>query len=175
MSGSSRRQRTVLALDPAARGFGFVVLEGHDFLVDWSLRGTRAHGSRELLAVVENLIEEYRPDVVVVEDPATSRRGKRARDFIEATHRLATKEGLTCRCLSRRATQRALALSGATTAHAVAVRLVERFPELVLVLPPRRKVYMSEDARMHIFRALALAVASEGRTLREQLGDKLEP
>ena len=51
-------------------------------------------------------------------------------------------------------------LSQTNTKHGRACILVERFPELNAFLPPFRKPWMSEDARMSIFDSLAFAVAS---------------
>ena len=46
------------------------------------------------------------------------------------------------------------------TKHALAKTIAERFPEeLGFRLPPRRRDWMSEDSRMAIFGAVALALA----------------
>ena len=45
------------------------------------------------------------------------------------------------------------------TKHQLAEMMAKRFPEqLGLQLPPRRRPWMSEDARMGIFNAVALAM-----------------
>lgn len=155
----SRSRRTILAIDPAARGFGFAVLEEPDFLVDWGLRGTRATTQRDILRAVQTLLDEYQPELLVAEDPKTSRRGVRAKKLIHAIAQLAVKSGLPCRQIPGRHTRRQIGLAGARAGHEVVLMLVKRFPELAPILPPKRRVYDSEDARMRLFRAVLLAAA----------------
>jgi hypothetical protein len=49
--------------------------------------------------------------------------------------------------------------SGASTKYEIAVAIAQRFPELAPRLPRFRKPWMSEDYRMSIFDAVALAIA----------------
>jgi len=60
---------------------------------------------------------------------------------------------------SRRRVRKAFATWNAQTKEEIALVIADRFPELALQLPPHRKCYMSEDLRMSIFDAAALAVA----------------
>jgi len=48
--------------------------------------------------------------------------------------------------------------SDATTKQEIAIAIAERFPELAPRLPRFRKPWMSEDYRMSIFDAVALAL-----------------
>ena len=48
--------------------------------------------------------------------------------------------------------------SDATTKQEIAIAIAERFPELAPRLPRSRKPWMSEDYRMSIFDAVALAL-----------------
>jgi hypothetical protein len=43
--------------------------------------------------------------------------------------------------------------------HQIASTLAARFPDLISVLPPKRKAWQSEDYRMSIFDAAALGTA----------------
>jgi Holliday junction resolvasome RuvABC endonuclease subunit len=61
-------EKRVLALDPTHPGCGFAVLEGPDRLIDWGVTGTTCRSDRVLLARIDQVIEDYSPDVVVVED-----------------------------------------------------------------------------------------------------------
>ena len=57
------------------------------------------------------------------------------------------------------------------TKHALAVLLAARFPkELQTRLPPKRRPWMSEDYRMGIFDAVALAVAFQSTRKSRRLG-----
>lgn len=67
---------------------------------------------------------------------------------------------------SRGQIRRAFAAQGATTKEQIAAALASQFPELARRLPPKRKVWMSEDHRMAIFDAVALIFTG----LHEELG-----
>lgn len=56
--------------------------------------------------------------------------------------------------------QKALASLGATNKRQAVQLFVERFPELMLKVPPGRFIWQSEDARWAIFDALALAATA---------------
>jgi hypothetical protein len=153
--------KRVLAIDPVKRGFGFAVLDGPHSLVEWGLRGTtRRHRSHEewCLEQVARLIAFYGPDRIVVEDCSDSRskRGRRSQILIERIVIRAGKDGVP----ARRISAAALGRPGATcTKYKVALAIAGRFPELSIRLPPVRKPWMSEDARMAIFDAVALALS----------------
>jgi hypothetical protein len=58
---------------------------------------------------------------------------------------------------------------GVRNKNEIARFIAARFPELARSLPPERKPWMSEDSRMAIFDAAALAFASFGLAGRELL------
>lgn len=149
----------VLAVDPVSRGFGYAILEGPRQLVDWGVRDARTTKNTGCVKRVEELIEWYEPDVLVLEDSADTRcrRRGRVRDLIERVRKLALRKHLRCRSLPWCTVRKALG-NASTTKQEIATILANRFPELALRLPPPRKSWMSEDARLGIFDALALGV-----------------
>lgn len=151
----------VLAVDPMSRAFGFVVLETPESLVDWGVRQTRTDKQQATLAKVSEIVNLYRPDVVVVEDclHESSRRRERIRILVEAIVRLGAEIAVDVRRIPRSVMVLAFADAGAPTKHGIARALAERFPEVARHLPPIRKPWMAEDDRFAIFDALALAVA----------------
>ena len=151
----------IFALDPMSKGFGYVVFELPFRLVDWG----RAHVTGEKLsgaiASFEKLLDRFRPDAVVVEDAEApgSKRHERIRSLLADLTRLARKQGIAVYAIARLAILKCFSSADAkATKYSVAERLAETFPELQDTLPPRRKSYNSEDFRMAIFEALALAV-----------------
>jgi hypothetical protein len=156
--------KRVLALDPIRKGFGFAVLEGPRDLIDWGLKGTsRWEEARErwCLRQVADLIDFYQPDRVVIEDclDSRSRRAQTSRRLIERMCVVARERDVVGRRISRAELRRAFAPEGAGTKYKMALAVAARFPELAWRVPPIRKPWMSEDARMGIFDAVALALA----------------
>jgi Predicted endonuclease involved in recombination (possible Holliday junction resolvase in Mycoplasmas and B. subtilis) len=160
MNRRANRTTRILAIDPSTRGFGFAVLEGPDRLIDWGVKDTKLDKNRRALELIANLIEQYEPGVVVLENYAGkgSRRCERVAELIEKISRLALTRETKVRRFSRAEVKRAFAASGAKTKYEIAVAIANRFPELAPRLPRFRKPWMSEDYRMSIFDAVGLAV-----------------
>jgi hypothetical protein len=150
--------KLVLAAFPSARGFGYAVFEGPSSLIDWGVKGV--HGTqknRESLQKMRELLTFYRPDVVVLEDYEGhgSRRARRIEILINLITAHAHGEGMRTVSFSR-ADMRVC--FGLTSKREIAEAIVRDFPELEPRLPPVRKIWMSEDRRMNIFDAVALAM-----------------
>ena len=158
MNRESRYIR-ILSIDPCSKGFGFTVLETHPRLVDWGVARVWGSSKMEFLVRVDGLIERYRPHAVVLEELGAVRRSPRTRERLAATEAHVRHRELAVLLVSRATAQLALVGDGSTK-RAIALRLAEMFPELRPHLPPPRKPWMTEDERMSIFDAAALAVAS---------------
>jgi Holliday junction resolvasome RuvABC endonuclease subunit len=160
MNHAYRKDICVLAIDPSTRGFGFAVLEGPNRLIDWGVKETKKNKNTRTLKLIEDLIDRYQPNVIVVEDYAGkgSRRCRRIQALINDISKLAAKRKIKVRSFSRVKVKQAFFESGAVNKYEIASAIAKRFPELAPRLPRYRKPWMSEDYRMSIFDAVALAV-----------------
>ena len=71
----------VLAIDPSHRGLGFAILEGPHRLLDWGVRqAEEGDKNAKCVAIVRELIDRYRPHVLVVENAA--RKSSRRCDWV---------------------------------------------------------------------------------------------
>jgi hypothetical protein len=157
----------ILAIDPIHKGFGYVVLESSELLVDWGVAHVRGPKHSGCLRRLGELVEHYEPDLVVIEDPEVdSRRWARVQRLLMDIRVWGEKRSVRVRMLSRRRVRKVFAEWNARTKEEIAAAITMRFPELALRLPPHRKCYMSEDARMSIFDAAALAAALLARKER---------
>lgn len=151
----------IFSLDPTTKGFGYAVFELPFRLVEWGL--TRVAGDKYAGALFrfEKLLSRFRPDAVILEDAEApgSRRQPRVRQLIDALAKLARERGIVVYTIAR---SKVLACfsspESAATKQSIARNLTERFPELAERLPRPRKPWQTEDERMSIFDALALAV-----------------
>ena len=151
----------ILAIAPSTRGFGFAVLEGLNTLVDWGVKSITGDKNSGSIAKVEAMIAHYQPDLMVVENTSMKpfRRSGRIRALTKRIIRLAESRGVTVILFSREQVRRALFVDGQGTKYALAEIIAKRFPdELGFRLPPKRRPWMSEDSRMDIFAAVALAL-----------------
>jgi len=160
MKPSHVQAKRVLAVDPTSRGFGFVILEGPEILIDWGVKQIRTRKHRRCLERIEELIERYEPDVIVLEDCAAkrSRRCQRVCTLIQGIRALAACNKVPTRCFSRLRVRQVFSEQDASTKHEIATAIARQLPELKPHLPPVRKPWMSEDERMAIFDAVALAL-----------------
>ena len=100
--------------------------------------------------------------MIVLEDYAGkgSRRCQRIQWLINDISQLAAKQKIRVRSFSRAKVKQTFGESGASNKYEIAIAIAKRFPELTTRLPRFRKPWMSEDYRISIFDAVALAVTS---------------
>jgi hypothetical protein len=150
----------ILAIYLNSRGFGFAVLEGPNRLVDWGVVYVRGGNRRRVLSKIAAIVNRYEPDRLVTEHPKKSpHRGIRVRRLLTALLDFATEKRIPGTGLSRAHVRQVFSQSNATTKQEIARAIADHFPELQHRLPPARKPWMSEDARMAIFDAVALALS----------------
>lgn len=151
----------VLAIYPITRGVAFALMKSPLVPIDWGVKGIqRQDRQASSLEKVAALIEHGRPDAVVLEDP-TAPRLDRARGIERLTHAiesLSRQKGIDVYRYPRSAVQDCFRQFGARTRYDVAAAIAARIPVFERFLPPRRKLWESEDPRMGIFRAAALAL-----------------
>ena len=150
----------ILAIYPNARGFGFAVMEGRDNLVDWGMMYVPGGNRDQAFRKVRLMLDRYRPDHLVTLHPQKSpQRGLRVRRLLAGILDLAKEQDVPRTGLSRDQVRRVFSEFDETTKQVIAQTIASRFPELQHRLPPKRKPWMSEDSRMAIFDAVALALS----------------
>jgi hypothetical protein len=169
------RPERVLAIDPVARGFGFVVLEEEPLrLLDWGVTSCRKKGTGECVGPLNRLVVRYEPTVLVLEDPQGARASREAAlvAFMATTGEVIEDGPVPVELYPRSAVRDVFIRAGARTKIQIVELLANRFPELRPRVPPRRQVWEGEDSRMSIFDALSLALAhlSVKRENRERVG-----
>ncbi len=154
----------VLAIAPSARGFGYAVMENR-VILECGVK--RAKGDKNLwsLSKIERLMKVFQPGVLVLQDMNAkgSRRAPRIKELHERIVALGGKQGRKVRLVSEKRLRMALLGDVNGTKHEMAQELARRFPtELSRKLPPKRRPWDSEDARMDMFVAAGLAVVPSG-------------
>lgn len=151
----TRRTLRLLAIDLTAKGFGFALLDRRRGLLDWGFCTVLATDDVAFAARLNAKIDRGQPSVIVLENFATIKGRENAEKRRAFVARLAGERHLGTCHVSRIVVQRIL---GLRTKEQIARALADRFPELRSRIPPARKRWTTEDERMHIFDALALAV-----------------
>jgi hypothetical protein len=59
MSSAPATEKRVLSIDPTHRGFGYVVLEGSEHLIDWGVRHVQGSKNKASIQAASDLISYY--------------------------------------------------------------------------------------------------------------------
>lgn len=157
-----RKHPLVLSVYPNSRGLAFVVFEGPFAPVDWGTAAARGKfKNRACLRRVSTLFGEYRPACVVLQNTLAggTLRARRIRELNEAIVVLAETQGIAVTAYTRAEVQQHFSYLDNPTKHQIAIAIVKHIPVFERLLPPIRKPWMSEDNRMGVFDAAALAFA----------------
>jgi hypothetical protein len=153
-------EKRILAIDLRASSFGFVAFEGPTRLLDYGVRSFRQGVNAVKVPAstkIAGLMDEYEPSVVVLKQWTEDANGKRAR-MRKAVMRQADLRRVPVRLLRRGVISNAFAGNNRNK-YTIASALAQRFPGLAEKLPPKRKIWQSEDYRMSVFDAAAVGVA----------------
>jgi Holliday junction resolvasome RuvABC endonuclease subunit len=165
-----KRTMRIVAVAPSSRGFGFAVME-ENALIDW---GTCSVGTTDKnaqsLEKVEPLLETYQPNQLVLfnTEALGSRRAQRIRLLTQEIVDLGKTRKISTKLYARGQVAKAIVGNQAARKYEIAQTLAEVFPEgLKHRLPKKRRAWESEDPRMHIFDAVALALTARIRGRRK--------
>lgn len=156
-----KRYNLVLAIYPSTRGLAFVVFEGPLSPVDWGMREVRGrHKNQRCLERVTAVLNWYQPDLLVLQNMSSTgtRRALRLMELNAGIGELAEDRGIPIVGYSRAQVKESFEPFGLTSKRFIAETIAKHIPAFDRYLPPVRKPWMSEDARMGIFDAAALAL-----------------
>ncbi len=155
------RYNLVAAIHLNSRGFGFVLFEGPLAPLDWGVAEARGKEKREtILARIDALFARYQPNVIVLQDMSErgTHRPHRIRHLNEEIVEIAERYGFPVLFFSRAEVRQCFTYMEAVTKDTIAAAIAKHIPAFERFLPPPRKLWNSEDARMGIFDAAALAL-----------------
>ena len=156
---TSRRYELVLAIYPNTGGFAFVLFEGSLSPVDWGVTAVRGLCRNDrCLQIIERMFVRHEPDALVLQDtsPTGTRRARRITKLNAAILKLAELNNIPIYTYSRASVRNAFSYLGSPSKHAIAETIAKHIPAFERYVPPRRKPWMTEDARMGLFDAAAL-------------------
>lgn len=151
----------VLAVYPTARGVAYALFSAPLTPLDWEHRRIRvADKNVRSLETVKRLCSSLQPDVLVMEDVLhpSCRRSARVRRLCALIASFAEAEGLTLVLYSRATVRSTFRAAGAITRYEIAQIIGSMIPAFSHRLPRAKKPWQSEDHRVAIFEAAALAL-----------------
>jgi hypothetical protein len=152
-------EKRVLALDVHPRTFGFVVFNGPNRILDLGIKSFRPGINAVKIPATKkfsSLLDEFTPSAIVIR--AREGRTTKKTKMLATIERLALNRKIPVGFIPRGEVDRAF-VGSESNKYEVASALAKQFPALASRLPPKRKIWQSEDYRMGIFDAAALGVA----------------
>ena len=150
---------SVLAVDPTPYGCGYIFFEDPMNPVDWGTTWSKHDKNRKCRSRIRELIAFHEPDVLVLEEPKGSLRCLRIRRLISSLQRLAHRQDISTSTYSQEDIRAMFTSFGGTTKFEIATIITAWLPELHPVLPPKRRIFESENERFAIFDAASFALA----------------
>jgi Holliday junction resolvasome RuvABC endonuclease subunit len=168
-----------LAIHPVSRGFGWIAFEGPFSPYDWGLVVVRgADKNARCLRRAERLLDRFQPEILVLE-AFEKRRSARA-DRIALLGRglvtLAGERRIEVAIYTRGEVKACFAKVGAVSRQEIAEAVSRHVPALHHRLPKPRRPWQTENPRMALFSAAALALTHYqyvASRFLENLGDDL--
>lgn len=160
MSGLRHRD-LVLAVHPFTRGIAFTLFEGPLSPIDWGVKDIRGRQKNVAsLEAIKRLIERLQPDILVLQDLAgpSERRSQRVRRLQRLIEIYAQAEALEVHRYTREDIRECFKEAGASTRYEIAQAIASQVHAFGHRLPPVRKIWKSEDARMGLFDAASLVM-----------------
>ena len=153
----------ILAVSPATKGFGFVVLEAQDQVVNRGFRTVKGEKNVTCVQEVGKMLKLYLPDLVVLENTSArdSRRSQRIQQLTGLLVAECRLKKVRVKLLSRSHVRQHFFGGLTGDKHTMATMLADRFPEdFGHMVPAKRRLWDSEDSRYNVFEAMALAVTA---------------
>lgn len=151
----------VLAIFPTSRDVAYTLFAAPLTPIDWGLKRLRGEDrNARSLEIVEGLITALRPDTIVIEDCETAncRRSRRVQRLYALIATLAETENLALARYARLQVRETFKEAGAITRHEIAQAIASYIPAFTHRMPRVRKLWQSEDHRLALFDAAALAL-----------------
>lgn len=155
------RHALVLSIYLNTRGFAFIVFEGPLAPFDWGIREMRGPGKYKLcLTRIMQLFERYALNVLVIQD--TSKHGTERAPWISnlnaAIAAFAKHRDVPVFAYSREQVRVVFEPYECPNKQRLAELIAKHIPTFEQYVPPPRKPWMSEDRRIGLFDAAALAL-----------------
>ena len=136
------------------------MFEGPNRLLDWGIKSFRPGVNAVKIPAAKKLLvllDEFTPSAIVIRKREV-RRSTTKTKMLTAIESQSRRRRIPVRFISRGDVNRAF-VGFESNKYEVASALAKQFPALASRLPPKHKIWQSEDYRMGIFDAAAVGVA----------------
>jgi hypothetical protein len=150
----ARKYALTMSLYMNSRGFAFVLFEGTLSPYDWRVLEVRGpKKDEECLDKITAILDRSKPDVLVLQDMGPGRRPRALRLVVlnDAVEAAAHQRNIPVFKYSRAEVYGCFASVGFINKQVLAELIAKHIPAFDRYVPPPRKPWKSEDARMGFF------------------------
>lgn len=158
---ASAPDEVVLAISPTPHGIAYAAFEAPLTPIDWGFKRIKDEDKNaRSFEFVNKLCTALRPETLVIEDceTAPSKRQERVRRLYALIATLAETDNRPLARYSKERVRRTFREAGAIDRYEIAQAIASYIPAFVYRMPKVRKLWQSQDDRLAIFDAAALAL-----------------
>ena len=156
-------KKTILAIFPSSKGFGYALMESPTTPVDYAMVSIKRFKLNNYKNRIRALLGFFKPTVVIVENHLY-RKGKRVKAVVSTVYKEAARHHLKVYAYSREDIRNFFKSFGAFTKYEIASFIASEIPELKDKLGAERKIWASEQYHMPIFDSISLAMTYYSNT-----------
>ena len=141
-----------------ARGFAYAAFQGHLAPVDWGMSDVRGKGKNaRCLELVERTVRRVAPDLLILRSPGDKACFRRLRRLTLEVEELANRLSIPVEKISRVQIDEAFSFLMPLSRYMIVEAIARNIPAFEQYVALRRKLRQSEDHRMGLFDAAAMA------------------
>ena len=152
--------RTILAIYPKAKGFGYVALDTPDNLIDYGVVTFRQVTNAKVMKRLNKMLRYLEPDTVITKKPDPKKNNRNTK-LAGQIKKWVDKNHMAFAAYSREDIREAFKPLGIKSRLAIAHRLCEQFEELWVLKPKPHREWESEDYNLCLFDALSLVATHQ--------------
>lgn len=164
-------QNLLLSVYCSSQAFAWVLFEGSFSPVDWGIGETKGTAkNRRATEIFVDVVDRYKPDLVAIERRLGTERQRTTRiRILNIAFRAYCKgRNVPAACISLTQVKSFFDAFGYETKLNRAEAISNLIPYFGQYLPPKRNIWGSEDARMCLFDACALALIAHNDGMTQQ-------
>ena len=156
-----KTHQRVLSVYPTVRGYAFVLFDSPLSPHDWGSKAIKHDvGSAKTIASIKDMLDRFRPDVLVLEDvkERQAKRTLRLKRIVTALRPVARSLSVEVVLVKRKDVRAAFAQFGAINKLDIAKVIASKMEAFAPRMPKARKTWQAQDPRMALFDAASRAL-----------------
>ncbi len=160
MKNQNNRNELTLSIYPKSRGFAYALVENLDTIIDYGVASIKDKSNKTYLKRFRQILDTYRPTVIVLEDYASQKikKSKRIEKVIDLFKKECHQQALRLYQYKREDIRNVFSKFKAFTKYEISKAIGDWQEELKVFVPNKRKIWESENYYQPVFDSISLIV-----------------